>query len=135
MTVGGLGLDIVQHAHVRRIVDRFGSKLAERLLAPEELDAYQALLDGELRSRFLAKRFAAKEAAAKALGTGFRFGITLKDIVVRNDALGAPSIIFLGKAAERFAALRGESVWLSITDDAMQAAAVVVLSLAPSERS
>ena len=92
----GIGTDIVRVTRMQRSLERYGQRFAERILAAEELAEFS--LEAR-KAHFLAKRFAAKEAAAKAMGTGFRDGLALRHIAVGHDALGKPQLIFSGKAA------------------------------------
>ena len=86
--IHGIGTDLVAVARIAQLHRRFGERLARRLLAVDELTAYA---DARDPARFLAKRFAAKEALAKALGTGLRAPVSLGNIVVRHDELGRPA--------------------------------------------
>ena len=93
----GVGVDMVRVERMERPLSRFG------------------------------ERFAAKEAAAKALGTGFRDGLVLADIEVTRDSLGKPGLAFGGRAAERAAALGVAAAHLSLSDERDYAVAFVVL--------
>jgi len=120
----GLGTDLVKIARIDAVMARFGERFLNRCFT----DAERAR--GKNNSRFYAKRFAAKEAAAKALGTGFRGGVLLKEIEVLNAESGAPSLILHGTAQARLAALadgRTPSLHLSLSDERDQALAVVVI--------
>jgi holo-[acyl-carrier protein] synthase len=85
--IRGIGVDLVAVARMAALHGRFGDRLARRILAPEEMDDYGGARDKE---RFLAKRFAAKEAFAKAVGTGLRPPVRLASIRVGHDRLGRP---------------------------------------------
>lgn len=110
----GIGSDIVE---VRRIVDawdRFGRRFAERILTPGELAAFAMTRD---QPRFLARRFAAKEAMSKALGTGFAHGISPRRLGIQPDAWGKPQVVLEPSAAtiaERLGAGRG---FITLTDE------------------
>jgi len=93
----GIGTDIVAIARIRDGLARYGEKFARRILTPQELEAFRR---SATPARFLAKRFAAKEAAVKAMGTGFRDGITLGQIAVSNNRHGRPELVFSGRAQE-----------------------------------
>lgn len=84
----GVGTDLVAVARIRHMIARFGDRAARRILASQEWDDYSR---SQAKDRFLAKRFAAKEALAKALGTGLRGTVTLGNIRVGHDVLGRPS--------------------------------------------
>jgi holo-[acyl-carrier protein] synthase len=120
----GIGTDLVQVERIEATYRRFGAAFVDRLLMPEE----RALFDpGRRAVRFLAMRFAAKEAIAKALGTGFRHGIWIRDLGFRPDARGKPEVIFSPKGravADRLGAGEG---YVSLTDEAGLVVAFAVL--------
>ncbi|MEW6764818.1 MAG: holo-ACP synthase [Pseudomonadota bacterium] len=121
----GIGTDIVAIARMARMWEKYGDNLAARILA----EAERARLDAQADpARFIAKRFAAKEAAAKALGTGFRNGLSLRHIVVSNDALGKPILRLEGRAAELAAELGVQASHLSLSDEIDYAVAFVVMT-------
>lgn len=120
----GIGTDIVSVSRMRAALERHGERFAERILAPCERDAYQA---SPCRERFLAKRFAAKEAAAKALGTGFSGGLSLHHIVVTHNAAGRPLLRFDGRGSELLRNLGVGASHLSISDEHEYAVAFVTL--------
>lgn len=122
----GIGTDLVAIARLERAWQRHGERFARRLLSGGEWDEFQVLAEIR-RSPFLAKRFAAKEAAAKALGTGFRFGIGWRQIEVSHDSAGKPILTLHLAARERFRALGGRRIHLSLSDTAEHALAFVVL--------
>ena len=123
--IHGIGTDIVAIARMARLWDKYGLALAARMLADDELLALQ---QHHHPARFLAKRFAAKEAAAKALGTGFRDGLSLRHIAVVNNALGKPELRFSGRAVQCVEAFSVVSSHLSISDEADYAVAFVIMS-------
>ena len=120
----GIGTDLVQVERIEATWRRFGEHFAKRLLMPEEL----ALFDPAHRpARFLAMRFAAKEAISKALGTGFRHGAWIRDFGFLADDWGKPEVVFSprGRAlADRLGAGEGH---VSLTDEAGMVMAVAVL--------
>ena len=121
--IHGIGTDIVA---VKRMADywqRHGERGLEKMLAPEEREDCRSSLDP---ARFLAKRFAAKEALGKALGTGVRAPLLLPEIAVAHDELGKPSFSYSPKLAAHFAE-RGLSAHLSISDEQDYAVAFVIL--------
>ncbi len=122
--IHGVGVDVVRVARIEAGLARFGDRFARRLTTPEEYADYRR---AARPAHFLAKRFAAKEAAAKALGTGFRFGLSLRHIGVVRDALGKPSLVFRGRALELARARGIANVHLSLADEADLAIAYVVL--------
>ena len=120
----GIGTDI---AHIHRLeaaLGRRGARFAERLLGPRELER---LGQAPRPAAYLAKRFAAKEAFVKALGTGLRQGMRWTDIEVVNDALGRPSLVLSGKARELANAAGVSGIHLSLSDEQDLAVAFVVL--------
>ena len=120
----GIGTDIVSISRMQSALERHGDRFAERILAAVELEEYRQCANP---AQFLAKRFAAKEAAAKAYGTGFRHGLGMSDFIVGHDAQGKPLLIFAGQA-EQFCREQGvgES-FLSISDEKEHAVAFVIL--------
>ena len=120
----GIGTDVVEVARIAASIEEFGDAFAKRILAESELDAYQ---QSHLKARFLAKRFAAKEAFSKALGTGLRAPATLQNIAVSHDTLGKPFLIL---APELLALLQAKNIMhphISISDEKNLATAFVVL--------
>ena len=120
----GIGTDIVRVARMQQDIDRFGDKFAERILADSEMTEYRVAAQ---RAHFLAKRFAAKEAAAKAFGTGFSHGIQMRQIRVTHDRHGKPILEFSGTTLQ-FMHDHGISVvHISLTDEQEYAVAFVTL--------
>ncbi len=119
----GLGIDITELDRIERSLEKFGERFAEKILTPNELE----LMPSKTPVPFLAARFAAKEAAVKALGTGFAEGITFKCIEITRHKSGAPQLNFQGKALERSRELGVQGIHISITHGRDNAAAVVVL--------
>ena len=122
--IHGSGTDIVQVSRLRDSLQRFGERFARRILAEPEWPRYRSAGQPE---HFLAKRFAAKEAAAKALGTGFRDGVGLRDFIIVNDARGRPGLEFAGRARELVEAFGIGESFLSISDERDYAVAFVTL--------
>jgi len=127
----GLGLDIVEVDRIRGAYARHGGRFSARILSPEEA----ALLPASPAdpAPHLAARFAAKEAAVKALGTGFAEGIGFHDIHIGRDRRGKPFLEFTGKALDRAKTLGVTRVHLSLTHGRDAAAAVVVLEALPDD--
>lgn len=119
----GIGTDIVRIDRMRRLIERHGERAAARILAASELDAFAHARDP---AAFLAKRFAAKEAFAKALGTGVREPVTLHGVSVAHDARGRPLLECSG-ALRAMIAERGLAAHLSLSDEADVALAFVVV--------
>ena len=129
----GLGSDLVDIRRIEQTVDRFGDRFLARVFTPEE-QARAARRGGHPRgfAATLAKRFAAKEACAKALGTGFRQGVFWRDLGVVNRPGGQPGLVLSGGALLRLASLlppgRTARIDLTMTDEYPMAEAVVVIS-------
>ena len=119
----GLGIDMTELARIRAAHARFGRRFLEKFLAPGEL----AALAPHPPIAFLAGRFAAKEAAVKALGTGFAEGISMLDVEVLRRPSGQPELRLSGSAARRAEALGVKSMHLSLSHERDIAGAVVVL--------
>jgi holo-[acyl-carrier protein] synthase len=124
----GIGQDVVEIERMERAWQRHGERFARRILAACEWQAFAAAAQPP---RFLAKRFAAKEAFAKALGTGIRPPATLANIAIEHDEYGRPSLQ-LAPELQRFMDSRGvSSHHLSISDERTVAVSVCVLQRAP----
>lgn len=124
MAIFGLGTDIVEIERIAKVHERSGDRLAQRILTANELAQYQASAQPV---RFLAKRFAVKEAAAKALGTGIRSGLAFNQFEVCNDALGKPGLHLHGVAAEMAARYGITHQHVTIADERHYAVATVLL--------
>lgn len=124
----GIGTDIVKIERVAAVYERFGGHFVERLLLPEE----RAVFDANRRpARFLAMRFAAKEAIVKALGTGFGHGVWIRDVGFLANAWGRPEVRFSPRGrsvADRLGAGDGH---VSLTDEAGLVVAVAILMRKP----
>ncbi len=121
--IRGMGADLVSIARVAAVVERHGDRFARRILGATEYRIYRER-GGSVA--WLAKRFAAKEAASKALGTGIGV-VSWHDIEVANDERGAPRLALHGNGALRLAQIGASQAWLSLSDEAGMALAVVVL--------
>ena len=119
----GIGTDIVAIKRLQGMWDRHGEKALQRLLAPKEIADFVKAAD---KGRFLAKRFAAKEAFSKALGTGIRPPAVLSAIAVSHNELGKPILDFCGQLAEMIKN-QGLTAHLSLSDEADYAIAYVIL--------
>lgn len=120
----GIGIDLVRIARVETAIARHGSRFAERILSEHELEGYAA---ARHKANFTAKRFAAKEALLKALGTGLRMGIHWEHMEVRRDPLGKPYLVCRNRVQELFAERGITDAFLSISDEDEYAAAFVTL--------
>ena len=122
----GIGTDIVRIQRIDKNLQRYGERFASRILSDDEFEGFKT---SARKAHFLAKRFAAKEAAAKALGTGFRDGLSLRDISVTNDELGKPVLNFSPKAQEQLKTRCIGGTHLSISDEHDYAVAFVTLEV------
>ena len=137
----GIGTDIVLIARIRTLIDRWGERFPRRVLGPDELREYlrrhsRGTPGPERAVRYLAKRFAAKEAFSKAIGLGLRGPMTLLSLQVLNDARGKP-VAVPRKALEPWLRERGLVAHVSISDEVDSALAFVVVerleSAAPTD--
>ncbi len=120
----GIGTDLVETSRIARLLEKYGDRFARRLLTDEEWPDY---LRSAHSASFLAKRFAAKEALAKAFGTGVRHPVSLNHISISHDHLGKPCFRFhpaLAALAENEGITRHH---LSISDELNLACAFVIL--------
>lgn len=124
MAILGLGTDIVEIARIEGVISRSGDRLAQRVLSANEWAQYQA---HRQPLRFLAKRFAVKEAAAKAFGTGIRGGLAFNQFEVYNDELGKPGLRFFQHAAEVAEKLGVKYVHVTLADERNYACATVII--------
>jgi holo-[acyl-carrier protein] synthase len=125
----GIGTDLVDIRRIERTIERHGERFLNRIFTPTE----RALADRRAnRAATYAKRFAAKEACAKALGTGFRHGVFFRDLGVVNLPSGKPTMVLTGAAFARLRALvpagLDARIDLAITDEYPMAQAFVVIS-------
>ena len=129
----GLGSDLVDIRRIEKTLDRWGDKFIERCFTDTEKRRSETRY-GRVAS--YAKRFAAKEACSKALGTGIRMGVNWREMGIVNLPSGKPTIVLAGSAAERLASLVPEGfearIDLTITDDYPLAQAFVVISAVPT---
>lgn len=127
----GLGTDLTEVARIRRSVQRFGDRFLERIYTPAEMRYCFRKKDP---AESLAARFAAKEAGAKALGTGISRGVSWQELEVRSEPSGKPGLWLSGRAAELAAGLGINRLSLSLTHTRDLALAVVVAEHLAGER-
>jgi holo-[acyl-carrier protein] synthase len=120
----GTGIDIAEVPRIAEAIERFGERFLRRIFTEGEIRYCQSKAN---RVERFAARFAAKEAAMKALGTGWNYGVRWRDIEVRRQPGGRPTIGFSGKAAEFAAKLGAVHTALSISHTEEQAIAHVIL--------
>ncbi|MEZ9229710.1 holo-ACP synthase [Vibrio amylolyticus] len=123
MPVLGLGTDIAEIERIEKALTRSGEAFARRILTLEEMEQFCSL---KQKGRFLAKRFAAKEAASKALGTGIAQGVSFQDFSISNNELGKPILVLTGKAQEIAKCMGVSHVHLTISDERHYAVATVL---------
>src|SRR3974390_3484366 len=133
MMILGLGNDLIDIRRVERTIERYGDRFLSRVFT----DIERQKSDGRAgRAASYAKRFAAKEACAKALGMGFRKGVFWRDMGVVNLPTGQPTMRLTGGAADRLAAMLPAGmtarIALTTTDEYPMAEAVVIISAVPS---
>lgn len=124
MNILGIGTDLVSLARIEKLLDRFGTKLVDRILAPEEKAQYR---QSASPTSYFAKRFAAKEAVAKAFGTGIGAHLAFNEISVTNLASGQPVVQFVGKAKDFVESLNIGHIHISLSDEKLFALAFVVV--------
>ena len=123
----GVGTDIVELDRIQATYDRFGEHFVARLLMDEELELFR---QSKWPVRFLAMRFAGKEATVKAMGTGFRHGIWLRDVGITNNDWGRPLIIWSQRGRAVCDRLGIGNGHVSLTDDAGLVVAFAVVEQA-----
>jgi len=131
----GIGTDLLDIRRIERTLERFGERFCARVFT--EVERRRCEFHTNRAARF-AQRYAAKEACAKALGTGFRRGVFWRDIMVDNLPSGKPYLTLRGGARDRLEELTPlgmtAAIELSLTDEYPLAQAVVVISVVPSNR-
>lgn len=130
----GIGSDVLDIRRLEKTIERHGERFLERIFTPVERAKAEKRTE-RIRASTYAKRFAAKEAASKALGTGFRAGVFWRDLGVVNLPSGQPTLRLTGGAADRLAAItpaghRAE-IALTMTDEFPYAQAMVVITAVP----
>jgi holo-[acyl-carrier protein] synthase len=132
----GLGSDLCNIERIQKSLDRFGDRFVQRVFT--DLERAKAERRPFTRAGTYAKRFAAKEAFSKAVGTGFRHGVFMRDIGVVNLPSGAPTLALTGGARAKLDALtppgHAIEVHLTLTDDHPWAQAFVILYARPTEK-
>jgi holo-[acyl-carrier protein] synthase len=128
----GIGIDLCDIGRIERALERFGERFAERILVASELERFR---HRRKRPAYLAKRFAAKEAFSKALGTGIRFPVNWHNVWVENERSGKPALKFSRPLAALLKRRGIKNVYVSLTDEiGMACAFVVIEGVAPKAR-
>lgn len=123
--ITGIGTDIVLVSRIEAALGRQGERFARRILTDVELERFRT---HSQPARYLAKRYAAKEAILKALGTGLAKGMSWQDMQIDNDANGAPQVLLSGVAAQWLEQRGGGRMLLSLSDEREQALAFAIWS-------
>lgn len=123
----GIGVDVLETARVHKVYERHGEHFVERLLMPAER---AQLAMTKRKERFLAMRFAAKEAIVKAMGTGFAHGVWIRDVGVVQNAWGRPEVVYSSRGEAVRRALGVGDGHVTLTDEAGLIVAVAVLERA-----
>lgn len=121
----GIGTDLLDSARIEKAYQRHGERLVKRFLTPAEQQVWQQRGQS---INYLAKRYAAKEALAKSLGTGIAKGIGFQQLEVLNDPQGAPMVNLYGAALEKMQQLGGRQALISLSDEGNWIQAFAVLS-------
>jgi len=120
----GIGTDVVEVSRMRESHSKYGESLAKKILTPNEMQMFN---DSKIKENFLAKRFAAKEAFAKAMGHGLRGEVNLQAIEIDHDDLGKPFLKFNIELEKKMEKLNIKCSHLSISDEKNIAVAFVIL--------
>ncbi len=120
----GIGTDLCEIARIERAIERFGDRFARKILGDSELARYSRHAKP---AAYLAKRFAAKEAFSKALGTGIRYPVSWRNVTVENASSGKPCLRFSADLEMLLKRRSVSAVHLSLTDETGLAAAYVII--------
>ena len=120
----GIGVDVLEPHRIVRLLEQYGERFARRVLTVDEWPLYER---SPRPMQFVANRFAAKEAFSKAMGTGFRFPVTLGQINVLQDRRGKPELFFRTELKRLVDAERITGAYVTISDERSVVCAVVVL--------
>lgn len=120
----GIGVDVLEVRRIGETLQRFGTRFIEHLLMPQEQAQLAAT---QRRERFIAMRFAAKEAIVKAMGTGFAHGVWIRDVGVVQNAWGKPEVVFSERGERVRQGLGVGEGHVTLTDEAGLVVAVAVL--------
>jgi holo-[acyl-carrier protein] synthase len=120
----GIGIDVLRTDRVERVYDKFGERFVAHLLMPEERTQFER---SARRTRFLAMRFAAKEAIVKGMGTGFAHGVWIRDVGIVQNRWGRPEIVYSERGARVCEDLGVGDGHVTLTDEAGLVVAVAVL--------
>jgi len=125
----GIGVDVLEMKRINRTLEKFGSRFTDHLLMPQEREQ---LARTKRPERFIAMRFAAKEAIVKAMGTGFAHGVWIRDVGVVQNSWGKPEVVFSERGEKVRRGLGVGDGHVTLTDEAGLVVAVAVLMRAAS---
>jgi len=128
----GIGVDVLEAARIKKVLDRFGEHFIDRLLLPKEREQ---LGKTNRKERFLAMRFAAKEAIVKAMGTGFAHGMWIRDVGVVQNAWGRPEVVYSERGEKMRRKLGIGNGYITLTDEGGLIVAVAVLETAEPRKA
>ncbi len=128
----GIGTDLLNTQRVENIYRRFGERFVDRLLLPEEKKQFRQV---KRKARFLAMRFAGKEAVVKAMGTGFGHGVWIRDVGIVQDSRGKQEIVFSGRGLAVCQRLGIGAGFVSLSDEDGMVLALAVLMKDPSHQA
>ena len=120
----GIGVDVLEMKRISRTLERFGPRFVDHLLMPQEREQ---LARTQRPARFIAMRFAAKEAIVKAMGTGFAHGVWIRDVGVVQNAWGKPEVVYSERGEHVRRGLGVGEGHVTLTDEAGLVVAVAVL--------
>lgn len=126
MQIYGIGTDLVKCVRIEELWNEHGLNFARRILTEYELVALEQQKNNQIG--FLAKRFAAKEAVAKALGTGFRDAVLLTQLGIETDPIGKPKVVFYGKTKDYVQQLGDLDIHISLSDENDYVLAFVIIA-------
>ena len=127
MTIA-IGTDIIEIERIGQSLSRQGDRLVRRILVPSEREKFESFNNEPLKIAFLAKRWCAKEAIAKALGTGIAKGVGFQEIEITHDELGAPQVVLHQGALTRLHAIGATKALISLSDERQFAVAFCTLT-------
>jgi len=125
LSIKGIGTDLLDQKRIEKVIGRHNERFSQRILTAQELLVWQ---QRGFSVNYLAKRFAAKEAIAKALGTGIAQGVGFQQMNITSDEAGKPIVTLTGQALVRMQAMGAEQVLLSLSDEGELILAFAVLS-------
>ena len=127
----GLGEDLVEISRIQKLIDHQGDRFLSKCFTPTEIELSKKHTSEDRKTSYFSKRFAAKEACLKAIGTGMREGISWQDMDIRNDDLGRPILKVSGGVAEKLEKLTPSklkpAIHITLSDEAGLAKATVIL--------